>query len=196
MHNDRRLGTPSFVLLVSCLLLAATAWGTAGRPKYETIQAIAQGQGTQMGQRCNVTVIIYELSTPEDQKILADAFQAAGSEGLFNAVSKMKAHGHISIAGGLGYDVNYIKEFQAPEGRKLRLLTDRPIRFGEVWTDRRSMDYNLSALEIILSPEKGKSTGVLLPQMELKIDEATKDIKLEAYRNPWKLLDIIDYTAE
>lgn len=177
--------------ILAIALSLGSLWGFAA--KYETIQAIAMGQSTQLGQRFNVTIIIYEFSTDDDQKALADAFQAAGPQGMFNAVTKMKAVGHMAITGTLGYDINYIKEFKQPDGsRKIRLVTDRPLRFGEVWQDSRSTDYNLSAAEIIITGEKKTNSGVLMPAMQLKINKETNQIEVEAFDNPWKLLDIVD----
>jgi hypothetical protein len=179
-------------VLVAAGLLLGGMWGFG--VEYETIQAVAQGQSTQLGQRFNFTLIIYQFSTADDQKALIEAFKAGGQQGLYNAVTKMKAKGHMALTGTLGYDVNYIKEFKMPDGsRKIRLVTDRPLRFGEMWSDTRSTDYSLSAAEIILSPEKDKTTGVLMPALELKFDEKSNELKLETFQNPWKLINIKDY---
>ena len=62
-----------------------------------------------------------------------------------------------------------------------------------MWSDSRSSDYNLSAAEIILSPEKDKTSGVLMPALELKFDDKTNELKLETFQNPWKLINIKDY---
>jgi hypothetical protein len=71
-------------------------------------------------------------------------------------------------------------------------LTNRPIRFGEAWVNGRSTDYNLSALELDISKEKGKSTGVLLPACQFKIDKKSKELVIENYQNPWKLTNVLD----
>ena len=115
----------------------------------------------------------------------------SSKRGLYHALNKMKAKGRIAITGTLGYDVNYIRVLQMPDGsRKIRLVTDRPITFGEAWSDSRSMEYNLSAIEIILSPAKGKSSGTLLPACQFKIDKE-KELEIENYQNPWKLANIM-----
>lgn len=193
MRHARRNGWMT-VALVLISLAFGSLWGLAA--KYETIQAVMQGEGTQLGRRTDVKIIIYEYSTDDDQKALQEAFQAAGSQGLFNALTKMKAKGHMAITGTLGFDVNYIREFQVPEGRKIRLVTDRPIRFGEAWHQTRSTDYNLSACDVILTKEKGKSTGTILPALELKLDPKTGQIVVEAYKNPWRLLNINYYPVK
>jgi hypothetical protein len=160
-------------------------------PKSILIQSTAMGQSTQLGRMFSVNILIQELSTPEDQKALLGAFKAKGNEGLVNALSKMKSKGRISITGTLGYDVNYIRRFKQPDGTTvIRLVTDRPITFGENWTDSRSSDYNLSALEIVLSGDKKKNSGTLLPACQFKIDK-NNQLEIEAFQNPWKLVNIV-----
>jgi hypothetical protein len=176
-----------------CLLLLARVQSVAqNQPVNEEYQAQAMGQGTQLGQTFNVTIHIEEYSTPEERQVLVDAFDKAGSQGLFNALNKVKSKGHIAVTGTLGYDVSFIRKLPTADGVKLRVLTNRPITFGEAWTDSRSMDYNLSAVELDLSNEKGKSTGILLPACQLKIDKKTSELGIENYQNPWKLVDILD----
>jgi hypothetical protein len=159
-------------------------------------QAQAMGQGTQMGQNFNVTVIINQYSSPEERQVLVQAFEKAGSQGLYNALSKMPARGHIAITGTLGYDVIFARAIPGADGTKIRILTNRPITFGEAWTDNRSMDYNLSAMEIDLSTEKGKSSGVLLPACQFEINKKTHELEIKNYQNPWKLVDVLDRTKK
>ena len=159
-------------------------------PKPIVIQGTARGQAQQLGRMFSFNLWINELSTPEDQKALLEAFNAKGNEGLVNALSKMPSKGRISITGTLGYDVNYIRRFKQPDGTtKIRLVTDRPITFGEAWSDSRSSDYNLSGLEIILSPDKKKNSGTLLPACQFKIDKDNQ-LQIEAFQNPWSLINI------
>ena len=121
---------------------------------------------------------------------MLEAFNAKGNEGLVNALSKMTSKGRISITGTLGYDVNYIRRFKQPDGTtKIRLVTNRPITFGEAWSDSRSSDYNLSAMEIILSADKKKNSGTLLPACQFKIDKDNQ-LEIEAFQNPWELVNI------
>lgn len=157
----------------------------------EQFQAQAFGEGTQMGRTFGVTIIINEYSTAEDQKALIDAFGARGSEGLYNAVSKMSSKGRIAIPGTVGYDINYVKVFQTPGGRKIRIVTDRPITFGEAWADSRSRDYNLSALELNVNNE-GKGNGTLLPACQFTINKE-RELEIEAFQNPWRLTDVFKW---
>lgn len=164
---------------------------------HEEYQAQAMGQGTQMGQTFNVTAIIEEWSSPEERQALVDAFNAKGSQGLYNALNKMKSHGRIAITGTLGYDVSFVRKIPNPDGSsKIRILTNRPIGFGEAWVDGNSMNYNLSALELDLVPGKGKSTGSLFPACEFVIDKKTNELTIENFQNPWKLFDVLDRSKD
>jgi hypothetical protein len=183
------------LFLLSMVLFAG---GTSAQEKESTklpkrilIQAVARGQSTQLGRLFNVNVYINELSTAEDRTFLLQAFNAKGNEGLVNALSKMKSKGRIAITGTLGYDVNYIRKFEKPDGTTvIRLVTDRPIQFGEAWADSRSSDYNLSGLEIVLSKDRKKNTGTLLPACQFKIDKENQ-LQIEAFQNPWSLTNIM-----
>jgi len=162
----------------------------AEKTKPEFYQATAQGTSTQLGQMVSVNITVREYSGPEEQKGLIEAFQAKGAQGLFNAVSKMKSKGRLAITGTLGYDIKYVRQFPTADGKKIRVLTDRPIGFGEAWADSRSMDYNLSAVELLVSKTKGKSSGTLLPACQFKLDKEN-EIEIENYRNPWKLANVL-----
>ena len=182
------VGFASVVALASITLCTAVAQEKMPPEEY---QAQAMGQGTQLGQTFNVTVHIEEYSTPEERQVLVDAFEKGGSQGLYNALNKMKSKGHIAITGTLGYDISFARKMASSNGTTIRVLTSRPIRIGEEWTDSRSVDYNLSALELDLSNEKNKSTGILLPASEFTIDKKTKELHIENYQNPWKLVDVL-----
>lgn len=190
-----RFTTISLLIVVLVLLVGVYRSVEAkDKPKYETINCTAFGEGTQLGKTFSVTLIIQEYSEPSDKQILLEAFNKGGSQGLYNAVTKMHSKGHMAITGTVGYDINYIREFPGATSRKIRLVTNRPITFGEVWSDSRSMSYNLSLLELNVPNEKGgKGTGTLLPAAELQLNKTTNEIEIEAYQNPWRLADIIDW---
>ena len=186
----RTLGIICF-LLVGILLVGTTSSGD--RVKAETIDAQAMGTGTQLGQNIGVSVIINEFSTPADRQILVDAFTKGQNQGLVNALTKMRAVGHISIIGTLGYDLSYIRLIPTPTGRKIRFVTNRQIRFGEAFFDTQSQSFNLTAGELDLNDQdKSKSSGLLYPEAQLVIDKEGK-LQMDLSQNPWKLVDLLDW---
>jgi hypothetical protein len=181
-------------LLVAVLLLTGITLALYGDDrKVETIDATAQGTSTQLGKTVGVKITIYEYSNPEDRQFLIDAFKKGQNQGLVNALTKMKSVGRIAITGTLGYDLSYIGLVPTPTGRKIRFVTNRLLRFGEVYSNSQSIAYNLTAGEITLNDaDKSKNEGVLYPAAQLVINKAG-DLQIELRKNPWKLVNIIDW---
>jgi hypothetical protein len=179
-------------LLITGLLMAGSTPSFSAN-KSETIDATAMGTSTQMGSQFSITLNIYDYSTQADKQILIDAFQKGKDQGLVNALSKMKAAGHIEVTGTLGYDCSYIQMTPTPTGRKIRFVTNRLLRFGEVYWDTRSTAYNLTAGEFdINDTDKSKSTGVLYPAAELVIDKQG-ELQMNLIGNPYNLVDVLDW---
>jgi hypothetical protein len=179
------------LLIAGLLLVASTAALSANKP--ETIEATAMGTSTQMGNQFSITLNIYDYSSRADRQTLVQAFDQGKNQGLVNALSKMKAAGHIEVTGTLGYDCSYIRMIQTPTGRKIRFVTNRLLRFGEVYWDTRSTAYNLTAGEFDLNDtDKSKSTGVLYPAAEFVIDKQG-ELQINLIGNPYNLVDVLDW---
>src|SRR6202790_2900303 len=114
--RSHRLAIGSLLLICLVSLGSGSAF-SQDRSKPETIEATAMGTDTQLGKEFPVTLTIDEYSPRADKQILVEAFQNGGNQGLFNALSKMKAVGHIAVTGTLGYDVSYIQMIPTPTGQ-------------------------------------------------------------------------------
>jgi len=183
----------SMCLVVVGIALFSIHPGYAG--KYETLEAQAWGTGTQLGQNIGVTLNIYEFSTPADRVNLVQAFEKGQNQGLTNALSKMKAVGHVEITGTLGYDCSYIKMTPTPTGRKIVFVTNRQIRFGEAFFDTQSQSFNLTAGEFDLNDQdKSKSVGTLYPAAQLILNKEGQ-LQLDLSQNPWRLSDVLDWAG-
>ena len=184
-------------LLLFCLLIAASMPGlTQERPKSQKIDATAMGTSTQLGQNVQVSLYIYDYSTEDDRQILIEAFEKEKNQGLVNALERMKAVGRIAISGTIGYDVSYIRLIPTPTGRKIRFVTNRPINFGENYYSTLTVDYNLTGGELDLNEkDKDKSVGVLYPAAKLRLDNDNQ-LTLDLNQNPWKLINIIDWSTK
>src|SRR5580658_10470739 len=131
--------------------------------------------------------------------LVVAAFPALSARGVKDetieatAMGKMHAVGHISITGTLGYDLAYIRMIPTPTGRKIRFVTNRLLRFGEVWADTQSTAFNLTGGEFDLNDtDKSKSTGVLYPACQLAIDKQGQ-LQIELNQNAWNLVDVLDW---
>ena len=180
----------SLMLLV--LTLSAFQIGAQDQPKRETIQAQAMGQNTAVGKTFNVTITIDSYSTPDDQKALIDAFTQGGQAALSKTLSKMKPKGRLAVTGTLGYDIGYVRTFPNENGRKIRLITDRPIKFAEARNNGRSKDYDLSAIELNISNDNAKSSGSLIVGLRVKVDKDNQIVFESFGSGPWKLVNIME----
>jgi hypothetical protein len=159
----------------------------------ETIDAQAMGTSTQLGRNVGIKVIINRYSTQEDRQVLVDAFKKGQHQGLVKALQDMKPVGRIAITGTLGYDLAYIALIPSPTGRKIRFATNRLIRFGEAYANTQSQAFDLTAGEFDLNDsDKNKSSGVLYPAAQLIINKQGQ-LQFELRKNPWKLVNIIDW---
>jgi hypothetical protein len=174
--------------------VGASQSSSQGRPKAETITAVVTGTSTQAGQITTMMLIIYEFSTDDDRQILIDAFNKGQNQGLFNALSKMKAIGRISLTNTLGMDISYIKMAPTPTGRKIRFVTNRTIAYGEAYADNSNATgtFNLTGGELDLNDsDRKQSKGVLYPAAKLVIDKEGQ-LQIQLNQNEWQLGDIID----
>lgn len=181
----------SFLTIYLVLLLLAGAGTIVHAQGRMTIQATAMGTSTQMGKIVNINILIQQFSTPDDQKALIQAFKRSGQDGLVNVLEDMKPKGRVRFAsGGVGNDVKYIIELPSQNGRRLRLVTDRNLAFGELYHGTRSRDYSVGAIELLLTPD-GKGSGTVLPACKLTVDKKTQKVEIETYQNPWKLTNLM-----
>jgi len=178
-------------LTLSLFLLLAGIGTTVQGQERMTIQATAMGTSTQMGRVVNVKIIIEGFSTPDDRKALIDAFKRSGQDGLRRALEDMKGKGRFSSDWGVGNQIKYIIELPSEKGqRHLRLVTDRRLAFGELRGGTRSEEYDVGAIELILTPD-GKGSGTLLPACKLTVNKKKQQVEIETFQNPWKLSNFI-----
>jgi len=180
------------VLVTVVLTVAAFRIGAQDKPKRETIQAQAMGQNRAAGKTFNVTVSIDSYSTPDDQMSLYIALTQGGQAAVSQALSKMKSKGRVAITGTLGYSIAYVRTFPTSDGRRIRLITDRPIQLAEAREGGRSNDYDLSAVELNLNNDKSKSSGSLTIGLRVKLDKDNQ-LVFESYGSgPWQLVNIME----
>lgn len=184
----RNISLASVAVFTLGLLLPVFAAG-----QVETIDATARGTSTQMGAVKNIKIVISDYSTPEDKQTLVDAFKKGQSQGLYDALSKMKPVGQIQMPGTVGYGLAYISTETTPTGRTIRFITNRKIAFGEAYRNTQSTAYDLTAGKIdINDKEPKKSAGTLFPATQLIINKEGQ-LQWELRKNPWNLNNIIDW---
>jgi hypothetical protein len=176
---------------IGCLFPIWSGFDTVAQAERRlTIEATAMGTSTQMGRMIDVNILIQQYSTADDRKSLIDAFTRSGQDGLVRVLEDMTPKGRVRFAsGGVGNDVKYIMELPSDNGRRIRLVTDRNLAFGELYQGTRSRDYSVGAIELVLTPD-GKGSGTVLPACRLTVDKKKQQVDIETYQNPWKLANL------
>jgi len=155
----------------------------------EEYQAVMMGQGNFMGQMYNITIHISAYSTDAERQALVDTFQQGGSAALATALTKQQSHGNVEITGVTGVDISYARKMPgANGGTKIRIWANHPVTLGGA--ESGISDNASSAIELDLVPQKGKSTGRLLPACLFVVDKKTHELEIENYLNPWSLTDV------
>lgn len=189
MHQMNRVVHSTIMV---CLLFLSAGIGIIAEAQERLIiQATAMGTSTQMGKMANVNIHIDQFSTADDRQALIDAFTRKGQNGLVDVLAGMKPKGRVRFAsGGVGNDVKYIIELPSERGRRIRLVTDRNLAFGELYQGTRSREYSVGAIELVLTPD-GKGSGTVLPACKLTVNKKKKEIEIETYQNPWNLTNLM-----
>jgi hypothetical protein len=191
MRKHSKFRNTSFVVAAVFTLGLLLPVFAAGQ--VETIDATARGTSTQMGAVRPIKIVISQFSSPEDKQTLVDAFKKGQSQGLYDALSKMKSAGQIQIPGTVGYALAYVSSETTPTGRTIRFITNRKIGFGEAARDTQSQAYDLTAGKIdINDKEPKKSAGTLFPATQLIVNKEGQ-LQWELRKNPWELTNIIDW---
>jgi hypothetical protein len=159
-------------LFAVCLLLCCAGTPTFSKSKdnhrgERFTATLVDVSGPRAGTVRPIEIYINDYSSDAESNQLAGAFADGGSKALFKVLTKMKPKGRIAPVGRVGYEIRYIRSTQTPNGRKIVMLTDRPIGFLEAYYGTRSRDYQYALVELNLKDD-GKGEGSLIYAAKVK----------------------------
>jgi hypothetical protein len=170
------------VALVAALALGAvalSALAAEGDAPKETFRARVVNLGGNLPSGTGLMWMTVESwSTDQEREALLRGLQAGGTDGLLRAMRKMDK-GYVRFQESLRWKVNHAVSLDTPEGRKIRLVTERPILFVETAKNLRTEDYPVGVIEFTLPADGKPGSGVLIPAARVTIDEAKKQIQVE-----------------
>ena len=96
------------------------------------------------------------------------------------------------MTGTLGAQIAYVRTFQTETGRKIRVLTDRPIYFAEAYQAGRSTQYDVTFAELNIDQANQKnSSGTLI--LGARIRTKNNQVEIESYGSgPWRVNNIME----
>jgi hypothetical protein len=129
------------------------------------------------GANAQVDININRWSTEAERQKLITTFVEKGPTKLLDALQDQKPVGIFKLPNRLGYDLRFARQIPlADGGRRLVILTDRPISEFEAREQPRTMDYPFTLIEIHMKKD-GTGEGKL--SVATKISRNTKDNVVE-----------------
>src|SRR5678816_2554301 len=180
-------------------LLAITALFTAGvlisedEKPIETLTCFAANM--QRGNASVIDIAIYRWSTDQEREMLLTTLQEKGRDALIDALMSIRPRvGYMRTPNSIGYDLFYARNNPQPDGsRRIVVATNRRVAFGEAANNTRSMQYQLTAIEIHLDKD-GKGEGKMQPAAKISWDARDKKIELENHNA--LPIDLVNVTSK
>ncbi len=135
------------------------------------------------GANSDVDISITRWSTEAERQKLIQAFVEKGPTKLLDALQDQKPVGYFKLPNRISYDLRYARQFPLEDGgRKIIILTDRPMPEWEAREQPRTVDYPFTLIEIHL---KKDDTGEGKVSVATKITLNKKDntVELENYQS-------------
>ena len=184
--------TRTLVMLVVMLLLVGIAvWnpgtntsaqgeGLVGRTITGTAYFVS---GRRPGLSLPFTLIINRITTADEVSQFNAALQAGKQDELLKALSRADA-GRIQIGSNVGVPANAIMVSDQGNGRtKITVIYQRNLRFSELRSGARSVDYPFGYAELTIG--RGDNEGMLIPAARVRLRDG----------NTWEVEDFGTFPA-
>jgi hypothetical protein len=136
-----------------------------------------------------LTIRIRRWTSAEEEERLMSALRDKGQRAFLDALLDGKAVGSISTPTSLKYDFFYAAQSALAEGgRRIMLISDRPMTPMERASASRSRDYPFTVIELRLDKD-GKGDGTLSQLVQLRLSGNFLGIENLA-TGPMKLSDV------
>ena len=154
--------------------------GYAGRTITGTVYFLA---GRRPGRSYQFTLIINRLSTDDEIRQLNSMLQSGGQDQLLRTLSRLDA-GRIQIGSNVGVPANAIIVTDQGNGRtKITVVYERNLRFAELRSGARSVDYPFGYAELFVG--RGDNEGMLIPAARIRLRDG----------NTWEVEDFGTFPA-
>ncbi len=165
-------------ILTGGLFISVSAQ-TKGTPEKYDATAVNMGSGPGMAGR--VLLSVERWTTAKEREDLLRVFKEKGSDKLLDALIDMPKAGYIRFPNTLAWDLRYAYETPLPEGgRRVVLVTDRPISGREAVNQPRTTDYPYTLIEIRF-PKSGVGVGKMSVATKITMSKDNQTMELENY---------------
>jgi len=148
----------------------------------------------QRGSSSIITITIFRWSTDQERDMLLTTLQEKGRDALIGALMSIRPRvGFMRTPNSIGFDLFFARNNPQPDGgRHVVMATNRQVSFREARSNTRSMQYQLTAIEIHLD-KNGRGEGKMQPAAKISWDAEAHKIELENYNA--LPVDLVNVTA-
>ena len=128
-----------------------------------------------------VDISITRWSTADERRRFLTALAGEGQEHALDQLQDLKPVGTIRVNHGLAYDLRYSNVRPGEDGgRRIFLMTDRPISAWEAWAQPRYSDYPFTLITMNVDAH-GKGTGTIVLAARITANEDGRFVQVENY---------------
>ena len=165
------------IVIVGLSLAVLTSFALAQKKKDVEAQFygnVIQWSGPGSGRTARLTMRVERWSSDEERMRLYNTLVEGGEEALLK-VLRERIVGYVWFTGTTRWPLNFAVTGKTDKGILVRLVTERPLGFGEVARSARTLENRFGVIEFIID-ESGKGTGTIIPMAKVNVN---KDGKLE-----------------
>ena len=175
----RRFERALSVAAVVVVTAVGMAGQTQGDPEEFTSFAINMGAYTGTGGTAQLIMTVNRWATQAERDEFFITLKEKGAEALLQQLRRAKRVGSLRTAQTVGWDIRLALEEPGKDGgRRVMLLTDRPIGFSEATNRPITIDYPFTVIDMQIPP-KGFGQGTLA--IAAKIIPAGKTVIIENF---------------
>jgi len=175
-----------FSLAVFPALLAALLFFTAPGARAQTMgdpeefSAFAVNMGNLVsGTTATLIITVNRWSTQAERDKVLGTLREKGQDALLNLLRDAPRLGSLRTTSTIGYELRYAQQEPGKDGgRRVIIITDRPIGFYEATNRPPTIDYPFSVIDMQFGTD-GKGEGTL--SLAARIIPAGKNIVVENY---------------
>jgi hypothetical protein len=169
-----------FAVTAAAVFLALAAPAVAGDDYADVIEGW-QATTVQMdiGKMVIVRIGVMEWSTEAEREEMLKALQSGGSEAVVKYLGQQSEKGFVKFPNTAAYQMHYAYQVEHEGKRYVVMATDRPA--GNIMRREAAdtVENNISLLSLELDPQTGKGEGQMIAGAEVRLDEKTKQLKIE-----------------
>ena len=168
-------------VLIAILILGLSIFGQKGSTETYTGTVISYGTGLNTRTTTSTFTLNIDSLTPDDQaQRFLGLLQEGGQNVLLRELSK-ENRGNFSVGARLGRRLNAIRENIEDGKKRIFIVFERWMEFGEIRGGYRSTDYPFGVIELYIDPrtEKGEGTYIAAAKIRWTQDKKSGQYQVE-----------------